>query len=98
SQAPSGSLSLGSVGFGLYDSAGSAMRSLAALRAGHEHQALEQMHVLLVLEQRAVQGRDDRLAVLRAQRVWRNVLGEQQLQPVEELRGGGLFLQARDFA
>src|SRR5213594_1426404 len=38
-----------------------------AFCARHEDQAFEQMHVLLVLEQRAVQRRDDGLAVLGAQ-------------------------------
>src|SRR5882724_1102959 len=71
---------------------------LSACLSRHEDQALEQVHVLLVLEQGAVQRRDDGLAVLRAQRVGRDVLGEEELQPVEELRGRGLLLQARDLA
>ena len=41
----------------------------------HEHEPLEQMHVLLILEQRPVQRRDDRLPVLGAQRLGRDVLG-----------------------
>src|SRR5471032_1724870 len=74
------------------------MSKSTSLRAGHEHQAFEQVHVLLVLEQRAVQRRDDGLAVLGVQRFGRDVLGEQQLEPVEQLRGGGLLLQARHLA
>src|SRR5579862_99621 len=69
-----------------------------AFGAGHEHEALEEVHVLLVLEQRAVERRDDGLAVLRAQRVRRNILGEQELQPVQQLGGRGLLLQARHLA
>ena len=38
---------------------------LALLPAGHEGQPLEEVHVLLVLEQRAVQRRDELLGVLR---------------------------------
>ena len=63
--------------------------------ARHERDALEQVHVLLVLEQRAVQRRDQHLLVGALQRLGRNVLGEQQLQPVEELGGRRLLLQAR---
>src|SRR3989440_5129917 len=72
----------------------------AGLRAlaRHEDEALEEVHVLLVLEQRAVQGRDDGLAVLGPQGVGRDVLGEQELQPVEQLGGRRLFLQAGRFA
>jgi hypothetical protein len=76
-------------------------RSLAATGAAlarHEGQTLEQMHVLLVLEQRAVQRRDELLGILGAQRVGRHVLDHQELQPVEQLGGRGLLLEARHFA
>src|SRR5262245_53211480 len=66
--------------------------------ARHEYQALEQVNVLLVLQQRSVQRRDDRLAVLGAQRFRGDVLGQQELQPVEQLAGGGLLLQPRHLA
>ena len=42
-----------------------------------EHELLEQVHVLLVLEQRAMQHRDQLLRIVTAQRFGRNVLGEQ---------------------
>src|SRR5436190_976836 len=71
---------------------------LALLPAGHEGQPLEEMHVLLVLEQRTVQRRNELLGILRPQRVGRYVLDHQQLQPVEQLGGRGLLLQARHFA
>src|SRR6185437_5323344 len=71
---------------------------LATAGARHEHDALEQVHVLLVLEQRAVQRRQERLAVAAVQRLGRNVLGEQQLEPVEELGGRRLLLEARHLA
>ena len=54
------------------------------------------MHVLLVLQQRAVQRRNDQLLLVGAQRFDRQVLDHQQLQPVQQLRGRGLLLQARD--
>src|SRR6059036_2173369 len=56
------------------------------------------MHVLLVLEQRAVERRDDDFLVRAPERLGRDVLGEEELEPVEELRGGGLFLETRHFA
>src|SRR5205823_14943289 len=59
----------------------------------HEHQPFEEMNVLLILEQRAVQRRDDGLAVLGTQRLGRDVFGEEELQPVEKLAGGRLLLQ-----
>src|SRR6266581_2048880 len=64
----------------------------------HEDETFKKVDVLLVLEQCPVEGRDNGLAVLAAERLGRDVLGEQELQPVEELGGRGLFLQARDFA
>src|SRR5712675_812358 len=70
------------------------LRSLAR----HEDKAFEEMHILLVLEQCPVEGRDDRLAVLGPQGVGRDVLGEQELQPVEQLRGRGLLLESGHFA
>src|SRR5688572_32663791 len=71
---------------------------LALLSPRHEGQAFEQMHVLLVLEQRAVQRRNELLGILGAQRVGRHVLDHQELQPVEQLRRRGLLLQARHVA
>ena len=47
------------------------MRCTAARAAMHEHQLLEQVHVLLVLEQRAVQGRQRLLRIVAAQRLGR---------------------------
>src|SRR3972149_8219541 len=58
--------------------------------SGHEHQPFEQVHILLVLEQCAMQWRDDGLAVLAAQRVDRDIFGEPQLPPVEQAGGGGV--------
>jgi hypothetical protein len=52
------------------------------------------MHVLLVLEQRAVQRRDGVLRFLGAQGFRRDVLGQQQLQPVDQFAGRRLLLQA----
>src|ERR1051326_3744200 len=54
-----------------------------------EGQPLEQMHVLLVLQQRAVQRRDKFSRIAFAQRFRRHVLVEQQFQPVQQFRGGG---------
>src|SRR5690606_27469031 len=61
-------------------------------------QALEQVHVLLVLEQRAVQWRDGSVVVATAQDLGRDFFCQQQLEPVQEFRGGWLFLQAGGFA
>src|SRR6202034_3867129 len=67
---------------------------LLALAPAQKCDPLEQMHVLLVLEQRAVQRRDQFLGVALAQRLWRNVLVEQKLEPVEQLRSGRLLFQS----
>src|SRR6266513_633936 len=64
----------------------------------HNDKALEEMHILLVLQQCPVEGRDNGLAVLGPQGVGRDVLREQELQPVEQLGGRGLFLQAGHLA
>ena len=53
-------------------------RARSAARAPiQEYELLEQVHVLFVLEQRAMQHRDHLLRVVTAQRFGRNVLGEQ---------------------
>src|SRR5271169_1057530 len=52
------------------------------------------MDVLLVLEQRAVERRNELLRIIAAQSLGRDILGEQQLDPVEQLQGGRLFLEA----
>ena len=56
------------------------------------------MNVLLVFEQRAVQRRDELGRVFFLQRFRRNVFVQQQFQPIEQLGGGGLLLQARHIA
>jgi hypothetical protein len=63
-----------------------------------EQELLEQVHILLVLEQRAVQRRNQLLGVVAAQRFGRYVLRHQQLDPIEELGGRGLLLQTGGFA
>ena len=57
----------------------------ALLPPVQEGQPLEQVHVLLVLQQRAIQRRDGGLGVLRPQHLGRQVLDHQQLQPVQQL-------------
>src|SRR5580704_17034025 len=61
----------------------------------HERQPFEQVHILLVLDQRAVQRRDEFLRIALAQRLDRDVLDHQELEPVEQLRGRRFFLHAR---
>ena len=56
------------------------------------------MHVLLVLEQRAVQRRDQPLGVALAQGFGADVLDHQQLEPVEQFGRRRLLLEARDLA
>src|ERR1700733_11424121 len=68
--------------------------ALSAVVAVHEQQALEQAQVLFVLEQCAVQRRNDLFLVGGTQRLRTNVLGQQQLQPVEQFRCRRFLLQA----
>src|SRR3546814_17359150 len=56
-------------------------RSLAALTARHERQLFEEHHILLVFEQRAVQGRDRLADVAVLEDLDRHILVEQQLKP-----------------
>src|SRR6188768_1570202 len=58
----------------------------AARAAVHEDELLEEVHILLVLEERAVERRDRRLRVVAAQGLRRDVFRDQELDPVEELR------------
>src|SRR5580704_16087629 len=73
-------------------------KNLTSIPAVKEQQLLEQLHVLLVLEQRAIQGRDELLRIVAAQGLGRNVLGHEELDPIQELGGGRLLLQARRVA
>src|SRR3984885_5127402 len=66
--------------------------------AAQEGELLKQVHVLLVLEQCAVQRRDQFLGVALAQRLWRDVLVEQKLEPVEQLRSRRFLFQSRRLA
>src|SRR3546814_2735166 len=67
-----------------------------ALAAVDEGEALEQHHVCLVLEESAVERRDQRLDVPRTEHVERQVLVHEQLQPVEKLGRRRLLLEARN--
>src|SRR5690606_18196316 len=64
----------------------------------HKCQALQQMHILFIFQQRAVQGRDSLGGVAVFENLVGNVVGHQQLEPVDKLGGGGLFLQAGNLA
>ncbi|CAG9215594.1 hypothetical protein BGLA2_2490011 [Burkholderia gladioli] len=64
----------------------------------HLYQPLEQAQILLVLEQRAGQRRHHQLVVGRAQRLGRDVLGQQQLEPVEQFGGRRFLLEPRHAA
>jgi hypothetical protein len=55
--------------------------------------ALEQVHVLLVLQERAVQRRDQLGGIALLQHLGRDLVDHQQLDPVEQLGGGRLLLQ-----
>src|SRR5882724_6032186 len=70
----------------------------SATASMQEYQLLEQVHVLFVLEQRAVQRRQRLLRIARAQRFGRNLLRDEQLDPVEQLGGRGFLPQARRLA
>src|SRR5262245_27923967 len=59
-----------------------------ALPPCKERETLEQVHVLLVLQERPVQRRDQLPRVALAQRLGRDVLVQEQLDPVEQLGGG----------
>src|SRR6185437_8700559 len=65
--------------------------------AAQECQPLEQMHVLLVFQERAVQRRDQLARIALPQHLGRDVFVQQQLEPVQKLRGRGLLLQPRYF-
>src|SRR5262245_50087028 len=79
---------------GIFD----APHALTLLAPRHEGEPLEQVHVLLVLDQRAVQRRDELLGVALAQRLRADVLDHEQLEPVEQLRGRRLLLHPRHLA
>src|SRR3990167_5968715 len=64
----------------------------------HERQALKQHHILLVLHQGAGQWRDGLGRIAFAQYRLADVVGHQQLEPVDQFACGRLFLQAWHFA
>ena len=57
---------------------------LASLAPRHECEALEQMHVLLVLEQGAMQRRNELLGIALAQNFRPDVFDHQELEPVQQ--------------
>ena len=65
-------------------------RSCASPTRASKGQTFEQMHVLLVLEQRAVETRQ-RAGRIGAQILRRQILGQQELQPVRAPPGRGFF-------
>src|SRR6202044_2578979 len=73
-------------------------KNLTSIPAIEEKQLLEQVPVLLVLEQRSIERWNQLLRIVAAQRLRRKVLGHQKLDPIEELRGGSFFLEARRLA
>src|ERR1700722_7941396 len=70
----------------LYPLQGRVKKDSSHLAAAQERQPLEQMHVLLVLQQRAVQRRDQFARVAFPEHFRRHVLVEQELEPVQQLR------------
>src|SRR5690606_2264991 len=70
--------------------------SATRLAAVYKGKTLEQVHVLLVFQQGPVQRRNDLGVVAILQYLFRNIVGEQQFQPVDQLRAGRLFLQTGD--
>src|SRR3546814_6488747 len=66
---------------------------LAPLTPRHEGELFEQHHILLILEQRAVERRDRLADIAVLEHFERHVLGEQQLEPVDQLARRGLFLE-----
>jgi len=72
-------------------------KNLTSIPAVEKQQLLEQVHVLLVLQQRAVQRRNEPFASsLRSASA--NIFCHQQLDPIQEFGGGRLLLQARRLA
>src|SRR5579863_8926585 len=71
-----------------------AKRRSLPLPPAQESELLEQVHVLLVLEQCAVQGRDQLFRLALAQGFGGDVLIEQKLEPVEQFRSGRLLFQS----
>src|SRR3546814_21032732 len=57
---------------------------LAPLTPRHEGELFEQHHILLILEQRAVERRDRLADIAVLEHFERHVLGEQQLEPVDQ--------------
>ena len=69
--------------------------TLTTFAPGHEGEPFEQGDILLVLQQRAIQRRDDLARVV----LWQRFVGMssaiQQLEPVEQFGRGRFLLQAR---
>src|SRR5690606_36968801 len=71
-------------------------RLLGSPPAVEKKQLLEQVNILFVLQQRAMQRRNRLAGILGAQCRRRNVLRQEQFDPVEQFRGRGLLFQAGD--
>src|SRR4029077_4328099 len=71
---------------------------LAILSSRHKGQTLEQVHVLFVLEQRAMERRNELFGIALAQGFRSDVFDHQEFEPIEKLGGGRLLLHSRHFA
>src|SRR5260221_13856548 len=75
-----------------------AQAASAAVSSRHERQPLEQMHVLLVLEQRAVQRRGQPLRIPPAHQLPAGGLAPQEPEPAEQPPGRRLLFFRRTLA
>src|SRR5246127_5940599 len=69
-----------------------------AFAAMKEREPLEELHILLVLQERAVERWDELAGITLAQGCGRDIVDQQQLDPVEQFRRRRLLLQARHIA
>ena len=63
--------------------------------AVQESEALEQLNVLLIFQERPIERRDQALTLRRPQNFRRDVLSDQQFKPIQELRRARFFFHAR---
>src|SRR5215211_75634 len=72
--------------------------ALPPLAPRREGELLEEMHVLLVLEEGSAQRRDELPRIALTQGIGADILGQKELEPIEELGSRGLLPQPRHLA
>jgi hypothetical protein len=70
---------------------GTSLKASSPLATCEKREPLEQVHILLVLDERAMQRRNELFRIALAQRLGADILGQQELEPSRSSEVDGFF-------